>query len=113
MWAGLAQGGTVSPVLVSLYVNDIHTSSCHIELAEYTDDTVLIATSHSPSLLDSYLETYLGRLEHWLRDWRIAINISKSTTVLFVKAVRCIQNARPVQFLGKPIQWVETVLFWG
>jgi hypothetical protein len=113
MQAGVAQGGLVSPVLFSLYVTDIHTPSCQTELAEYTDDTALIATFHSPSLFVSYLETYLSRLEHWLRDWRIAINISKSTTLLFVKTARHIQKARPVQYLGEPMQWVETVLSWG
>ena len=31
--AGVAQGGVISPVLFSLYVNDIPTPSLHIELA--------------------------------------------------------------------------------
>jgi hypothetical protein len=42
--------------------------------------------SGSPSLLVGYLEASLGRLELWLRDFRIAMNVSKSTDVLFVKA---------------------------
>jgi hypothetical protein len=33
MRAGVAQGGLVSPVLFSLYVNDIPTPSRHVELA--------------------------------------------------------------------------------
>jgi hypothetical protein len=68
MRAGVAQGGLVSPVLFSLYVNDIPTSARHVELAKYADDTALVATSRSPSLLIGYLEAYLGRLERWLRD---------------------------------------------
>ncbi|KDR19634.1 hypothetical protein L798_06155, partial [Zootermopsis nevadensis] len=42
------------------------------------------------------------------KAWRIAINVSKSTTVLFVSARRRIQQPRVVQFLGQPIQWVKT-----
>jgi hypothetical protein len=53
---GVAQGVLVSPVLFSLYVNDIPTPSRHDELAQYADDTALVATSHSPSLLVGYLE---------------------------------------------------------
>jgi hypothetical protein len=98
------QGGLVSPVLFSLYVNDIPTPSHHVELAQYADDTALVATSRSPSFLVGYLEAYLGRLERWLRDWRIAINVSKSTAVLFVKAARRIQKPRALQFLGELIQ---------
>jgi hypothetical protein len=55
MRAGVAQGEIVSPVLFSLYVNDIPTPSRHVELAQYADDTALIATSRDPSLLFGYL----------------------------------------------------------
>jgi hypothetical protein len=81
MRAGVAQGGVVSPVLFSLYVNDIPTPSQHVELAQYADDTALVATSRSPSLLVGYLEAYLCKQEHWRLDWRITINVSKSTAV--------------------------------
>jgi hypothetical protein len=64
-------------------------------------------------LLIGYLEAYLGRLERRVRDWRIAINVSKSTAVLFVKAARRIQKPRAVQFLREPIQWVETARYLG
>jgi hypothetical protein len=105
MRAGVVQGRHVSLVLFSLCVNDIPTPSRHVELAHYANETALVATSHSPSLLVGYLEAYLGRLERWLRYWRIAINVSKSTIVLFVKAARRMKKPRAVQFLGEPIQW--------
>jgi hypothetical protein len=57
MRAGVAQNELVSPVLFSLYVNDMPSPSRHVELALYADDTALIATSHSPLLLVMYLET--------------------------------------------------------
>jgi hypothetical protein len=113
MRAGVVQGGLVSPVLFSLYVNDIPTSSRHVGLAQYAEDMAHVATSGSPSLLVGYLEANLGRLERWLRDWRIAINVSKSTMVFFVKTVRRNQKPRKVQFLGEPIQWVETARYLG
>jgi hypothetical protein len=48
----------------------------------------LVAMSCSPLLLVCYLEVCFGRLELWLRGWRIAINVSKSTAVFFVKGAR-------------------------
>jgi hypothetical protein len=110
MRAGVAQGGVVSPVLFSLYVNDIPTPSRHVELAQYADDTALVATSRDPSLLVGYLEAYPGRLELWLRSWRMATNASKSTAVLFAKTARSARQPRPDQFLGQPIQWDQTAL---
>jgi hypothetical protein len=69
MQAGVAQGGIISPVLFSLYVNDIPSPSCHIELALYANDKAVITTSHQPALLVKYLETYLSNLEQWLTEW--------------------------------------------
>jgi hypothetical protein len=100
--------------MFSLYVNDIPTSSRHVLLAQYAGDTALAATFCIPLLLVAYLEASLGRLERWLRDWRNVINVCKSAGVLFIKAVRRIQKPRAVQFLGEPIQWVETARYlWG
>jgi hypothetical protein len=107
----VAQGGLVSPALFSLYLNDIPTPFRHVQLAQYTDDTTLVAMSSSPSLLVSYLEADLGRMELWLQDWRICINVLKNTAVLFVQAARRIQKPILVQFMGQPIQWVETARY--
>jgi hypothetical protein len=66
MQAGVAQGGIISPVLFSLYVNDMPSPSHYAELALYADDTAVITTSRRPTLLVKYLETYLSTLERWL-----------------------------------------------
>jgi hypothetical protein len=113
MRAGVAQSGLISPVIFHMYVNDTSTPSHHVELGQYEDGTALIATSRSSSLLVVYLEAYLGRLEGWLRDWRIAINVSKITAMLSVTAARRIQKPRALQLLGQPIQWVETARYFG
>jgi hypothetical protein len=113
MRAGVAQVGLVSPVLFSLIVNEIPTPSSHVKIAQYADDTALVATSRNPSLIVGYLDACFGRLERWLRDCRIAINISRSTAVFFVKAANRIQKPRAVQFLGEPIQCEESARYLG
>jgi hypothetical protein len=104
MRAGVAQCGLVFPVLFSLNVSEMPAPCRHVELALYADNTAYIATFRSPLLLVSYLETYLNRLQLWLRDWRIAINVSKNTAVLFAKTTRCIQRPRPFQLFGEQKQ---------
>ena len=79
----VVQGGLISLVLISLYVNVMPTPSHHIELALYANNMVIIAMSHSPTLLVSYLESYLSDLQRWLTEWRIAINASKSTAIIY------------------------------
>jgi hypothetical protein len=113
MHTGVAQGGLISPLLFSLYVNDMPVLSRHIKLALYADDTAIIAMSHKSALLIRYLETYLSDPEGWLREWRIAVNVSKSNAVLFAKAAWQVPRPRPVQFLGEPIERVDTVCYLG
>ena len=57
MRAEVAQGGLISAVLFSQYVNDMPPHSHHVELALYADDTAIIATSRKPTLVVSYLES--------------------------------------------------------
>jgi len=113
MWAGVAQGGIISPVLFSLYVNDMPSPPRHVELALYADDTAVIATFRQPALLVKYLETYLSDLGQWLCEWRIVINVSKSSATLFAKTSRRIPKPRAVQLFGQPIQWVDDALYLG
>ena len=49
--AGVAQGGLISCVLFTLYVNDFPTTCRHVELAQYANDTAIVATSGSTTLL--------------------------------------------------------------
>jgi hypothetical protein len=103
----------ISPVLFRLYVNDMPSPSHHVELAIYADVTAIIATSRKPTLLVSYLESYLNDLQRWLSEWRIAINISKSSAMIFARAGRRFIQPRPVTLFGEPIQWVETTRYLG
>ena len=111
MRAGVAQGGVISPVLFSLYVNNIPTPSPHIELAQYADDTPLVATSKHPAHLVKYLETLLSELEIWLREWRIANDVGKSAAVIFT--TRRIPPPRPLRFLGEEIRWGKKSNIWA
>jgi hypothetical protein len=100
-------------VLFSLYVNEIPTPSPHVELALYADDTAVIATSRKLTLLVSYLDSYLIDLQRWLSEWRIAISDSKSSTMIFARAVRCFIQPRTVSLFGELLQCVVTTCYMG
>jgi hypothetical protein len=46
-------------------------------------------------------------------DWRFAMNVSKSTAVLYEKASWRAQRSGSAQFLGEPKQWVEIARLLG
>jgi len=87
--------------------------SRYVELAFPAEDTAIIATSRQPPLLVIYLETYLSDLERWLSEWRIAVNVSKSSVMLFAKTGRRIPKPRAVQLFGEPIEWVDDIQYLG
>ena len=96
MRAGMTQGGLLSPFPFSPYVKDQPLPAHHVELALYTDDTTIIAMSRKPTLLVSYLESYLNYLQRWLSEWRKAINVSKSSAIIFARTGRHYIQPRPV-----------------
>jgi hypothetical protein len=69
--------------------------------------------SRQPALLVKYMETYISGLERWLSEWGIAINVSKSSAMLFAKTGRRIPKRRSVQLFGEPIQWVDDARYLG
>jgi hypothetical protein len=107
MRAGVGQGGLISPVPFNPCV-DMLVTSHHVEQALYAEDTAIIATPRKPALLVSYLETYLSDLQRWLSEWRIAINISKSTAIIFAQIRRRFIQLLPVTLFGDPIHRVDT-----
>jgi len=99
----------ISPVPFSLYVNDM--PSHHVDLALYADETAIVATSRKPTLLVGYLESYLNDLQRWLSEWRMTINVSRSTAIIFARAGRRFIQPRPVTLLGEPIECVDTTRY--
>jgi len=104
MRAGVAQGGLISPVLFSAYAHDMPSHSRHVHLALYADDTAIITTSRKPTLLFSYLDSYLSDLQQRLNEWRVNSNVSNSTAIIFARAGRHFIQPRPVTLFGEPIQ---------
>ena len=87
--------------------------SHHVELALYVDDAVIIASFSKPTLLMSYLESYLIDLQRRLRKWRIAINASMNAAIIFARAGRRFIQPRPVPIFREPIHWVDTARYLG
>jgi hypothetical protein len=89
------------------------TPSRQVELAHYADDTAIIANNCQPTLLVSYLQTYVSYFQRWLAEWRISINVSKSSAIIFARAGRRYIQPRPVILFGEPIKLVDTTLYLG
>ena len=88
--SGVKQGDIISPVLFSMYLNDLATGikdlNCGVDINGtklpillYADDIVLIAPS------EEALQKMLDFIEEWCNKWRMAVNIDKTQVVHFCR----------------------------
>ncbi|GFX42049.1 RNA-directed DNA polymerase from mobile element jockey [Trichonephila clavipes] len=110
--SGLPQGSLSSPLLFTLYVNDIpQTDSSH--LAMFADDTAVISQNKRFSVVISNLQHYISSLELWLNDWKIKVNASKSACLMFTRRSRLPVGLTPVTIFGQPVPWVNVARYLG
>ena len=112
MRAGVVQCGLISPVLFCLYVNDIPTPSRHVDVALYADVTVIKATSPSRRCSAASWHHH-SSLQRWLKEWRIVINVSRSSAIIFARSVRRFIQTQPLTPFGEPIKWLDNTRFLG
>ncbi|TLP06536.1 hypothetical protein FEG24_18945, partial [Acinetobacter baumannii] len=124
--AGVPQGSALSPLLFSLYINDIPRSP-ETHLALFADDTAIYYSCRKMSLLHRRLQIAVATMGQWFRKWRIDINPTKSTAVLFKRGrppnttlSTPLPNRRantsavsPVTLFGQPIPWASQVKYLG
>ncbi|GFX90531.1 RNA-directed DNA polymerase from mobile element jockey [Trichonephila clavipes] len=109
--SGLPQGSLSSPLLFTLYVNDIpQTDSSH--LAMFADDTVVISQNKRFSVVISNLQHYISLLELWLTDWKIKVNASKSACLMFTRSQLPV-GLTPVTIFDQPVPWVNVARYLG
>ncbi|GFT71483.1 RNA-directed DNA polymerase from mobile element jockey [Trichonephila clavipes] len=110
--SGLPQGSLSSPLLFTLYVNDIpQTDLSH--LAMFADDTAIITQNKRFSVVISNLQHYVSLLELWLTDWKVKVNASKSACLMFTSRPRLPVGLSPVQIFGQPVPWVRVAKYLG
>ncbi|PJE78138.1 hypothetical protein CI610_02930 [invertebrate metagenome] len=115
---GLLQGESLSPMLYSLFVNDMEShfinSNCqsyslqliNLFMLMYADDTVLF----SEDVTD--LQNMLDSLQTYTLKWNLKINTDKTKIVVFRKRKRMLPSENWT-FNGNPIEIVDKFCYLG
>ena len=80
---GTPQGSTLSPLLFSIYINDMCRSSSLLNFTHFADDTTISLSSRNLRELEETLNEELSRLDNWLCSNRLSLNIGKTHYMLF------------------------------
>ena len=82
--AGTPQGAVLSPLLYTLFVNDLNIPPLtRCNFSQYADDIAVWSTSKNINSTELNIGKAVSHLEKWCSKWRIKINPSKSKLVNF------------------------------
>ena len=92
--AGVPQGAILSPLLITLYMNDIIAfTNGDVNLFADDVDTSAFTVSVSVADLQCSLQTVVDELSSWFSNWALTINVAKTAAM-----VLCVRRSVP-QFL--------------
>ena len=82
--AGVPQGSILGPLLFLIYINDIVTElNCSIRL--FADDTSLYIIVEDPNASAVILNSSLGNIHSWAKDWLVEFNPPKTDSMVLSK----------------------------
>ena len=106
----MPQGGVLSPLLFTLFVNDLPdfiTPSCLV--LQYADDVKLISTCTDPDTIKDTLSIAISRLNEWCIKWHLRLNPKKSKICYFTKSNHDKNNPKSLKCNNTEIPYVNTV----
>jgi hypothetical protein len=80
--SGAPQGSICGPLLCVLYTSALPTST-ETTLGTFTDNTAIFAAHEDPMIASLNLQEHLHIIEIWLKKWKIKVNESKSSHIMF------------------------------
>lgn len=103
---GVPQGGILSPILYSLYVNNIN--SIHSNIILYADDSTIAIPYIDIVELQITLHSLGKKINDYFEDLHLEINSNKTEIILFGE-----KSSQHLNFLGEHIKTVEQTKFLG
>ena len=80
--SGVPQGSVLGPILYVLYTSDIPKDP-NTTMAMFADDTAILSKNVDCVVATENLQNGLNNIQSWLNKWKIQVNKTKSTHVVF------------------------------
>lgn len=87
---GVPQGSCLGPLLYSIFTNDLPFIVKHSTVVMYADDSTLYCSAKTPHDVSNLLNHDLQNIGKWVKDNKLALNVDKSTSMIFWKRSKLI-----------------------
>lgn len=111
--SGVPQGSVLSPSLFNIFVADMPQLN-EVEVAQFADDTLILAESHLTEAITKKLERAAKSLSNYFIKWHIRINPQKSEACLFTKKTAPRHRpTRGIRVAGENVEWKSSIKYLG
>ena len=98
---GVPQSSALRPLLLLIYINDLHKAIKYCKVHHFADDTNLFHTSKSVKNLNKLVNRDIKQLNSWLSANKIFLNVEKTELVIFKSPKKVLLDEININVSGK------------
>ncbi len=110
---GVPQGSVLGPLLSLIYINDLPNVSKVLSFFLFADDTNIYYESENIIKLRDKINKELLKVKSWLEINKLALNIEKTSFVIFHSSRKKLTDDIQIKFGKKPVTRAKYVKFLG